>query len=265
MISIIIPTLNEANTLPLALGSIRDQGLSDVEVLVVDSSSTDGTQDISVKFGARVLDYPGKPLGARKHGLMNSTGEFVLLMDADQVLQPGSLLRALGAIKDSDMIVLEERSYRADNWVQSSLDNQKRFMHQRAKKANGVGLHIYPRFFRREILERAYALIPEELLPKVFVYDDSLLYSKLRSQSSSIGMIPDAMLHIEEKNAFQLIRHSLHLGRNAKAMDSMVTRSSFHQTKSLFEMFTDAAKHRYLLMSLLKESSFQFGFRFGKW
>jgi glycosyltransferase involved in cell wall biosynthesis len=94
MISIIIPTLNEANTLPLALGSIRDQGLSDVEVLVVDSSSTDGTQDISVKFGARVLDYPGKPLGARKHGLMNSTGEFVLLMDADQVLQPGSLLRA---------------------------------------------------------------------------------------------------------------------------------------------------------------------------
>jgi len=47
-------------------------------------------------------------LGARKHGLMNSSGELVLLMDADQVLQPGSLAKALDAIKDLDMIVLEE-------------------------------------------------------------------------------------------------------------------------------------------------------------
>jgi hypothetical protein len=136
-------------------------------------------------------------------------------------------------------------------------------MHQRAKKANGAGLHIYPRFFRRDVLEGAYAQIPEEMLPKVFVYDDSLLYSKLRLQSSNIGMIPDAMLHIEEKDAFHLIRHSLHFGRNAKVMKSIVARSSFHETKSLFEMFRDAAKHRYLFMSLLKELSFQFGYRFG--
>ncbi len=263
MISIIIPTLNEAKTLPIALESIRDQGLADVEVVVVDSASRDGTQDIAARFGAKVLEYPGKPLGARKHGLMNSSGEFVLLMDADQVLRPGSLLRALEAIKGSDMIVLEERSYRAENWVQRSLDNQKRFMHQRASKANGIGLHIYPRFFRRDVLEKAYALIPEELLPKVFVFDDSLLYSKLRSLSSRTGMIPDAMLHIEERDAFQLIRHNLHFGRNAKAMKSMVTRSSFHQAKPFFEMFRDAAKHRYLLMSMLKELSFQFGYRFG--
>jgi glycosyltransferase involved in cell wall biosynthesis len=263
MISIIIPTLNEAKTLPLAFESINAQGLPNIEVLVVDSSSHDGTREISSKFGAKVLDYPGKPLGARKHGLMNSSGEFVLLMDADQVLQPGALLRALEAIKDEDMIVLEERSYRTENWVQRSLDNQKRFMHQRAMKANGIGLHIYPRFFRRTVLENAYALIPEELLPSIFVFDDSLLYSKLRSISSRVGMIPDAMLHIEEGNAFQLMRHNLRLGRSAKTMKAMVARSSFHQTKSPFEMFLDAAKNRYLLMSLLKELSFQFGYRLG--
>jgi glycosyltransferase involved in cell wall biosynthesis len=263
MISIIIPTLNEAKTLPLALESIKAQNLPDVEVLVVDSASRDGTREISSKFGAKLLDYPGKPLGARKHGLMNSAGEFVLLMDADQVLQPGALSRALAAIKDRDMIVLEERSYRIENWVQRSLDNQKRFMHQRAMKANGIGLHIYPRFFRRAILEKAYALIPEELLPSIFVFDDSLLYSKLRSISSGVGMIPDAMLHIEEKDSFHLIRHNLRLGRSAKVMKTLVTRSSFHQTKSSFEMFLDAAKNRYLLMSLLKELSFQFGYRFG--
>ncbi len=263
MISIIIPTLNEARTLPLALQSIRAQGLPDIEVVVVDSSSNDGTREISLEFGAKLLDYPGKPLGARRHGLMSSSGEFVLLMDADQVLQPGSLSKALEAIEDRDMIVLEERSYRTENWVQRSLDNQKRFMHQRAMRANGMGLHIYPRFFRRAVLVDAYSLIPEELLPQVFVFDDSLLYSKLRTISSRVGMIPDAMLHIEEKNAFQLIRHSLRLGRSAKAMKTAVARSSFHQTKSPFEMFMDATRHRYLLMSLLKELSFQFGYRFG--
>jgi len=135
-------------------------------------------------------------------------------------------------------------------------------MHQLAKQGNGVGLHIYPRFFRRDILERAYALIPEELLPKVFVFDDSLLFSKLRSLSSRIGMIPDAILHIEERGVFRLVRHNLHFGRSAKAMESLIERSSFHRTKSSFEMFRDAVQHRYLLMSLLKELSFQFGYRF---
>jgi glycosyltransferase involved in cell wall biosynthesis len=263
MISIIIPTLNEANTLPIALKSIKDQNLSDVEVIVVDSASRDGTQDIALKFEAKVLEYPGKPLGARKHGLMNSSGEFVLLMDADQILRSGSLFRALEAIKGSDMIVLEERSYRPDNWVQRSLDSQKCFIQKQAGNADGIGLHIYPRFFKRDVLEKAYALIPEELLPKVFAFDDSLLYSKLRSLSSMTGTIPDAIFHIEERNAFHLITHNLRFGRNAKVMKSMIARSSFYQAKPFFEMFRDAVKHRYLLTSLLKELSYQFGYRFG--
>lgn len=263
MLSIIIPTLNETDTLPIALKSIRDQNISDVEVVVVDSDSHDGTQDIAAKFQAKVLEYPGKPLGARKHGLVNSSGESVLFMDADQVLRPGSLLRALDAIKGSDMLVLEERSYRLDNWIQRALDNQKRFFNHESIKAGGIGLHLYPRFFKRDVLEKAYALIPEELLPTMFAFDDSLLLSKLRSLSSKTGMIPDAILHIEERDAFQLIRHNLHFGRNARAMKSVMAWSSFYRTKPFFETFRDAVQHRYLLMSLLKEMSFQFGYRFG--
>lgn len=264
LISIIIPTLNEAETLPLALRSIQAQDVPGIEVVVVDSDSQDGTRGIAAEFGAKILDYPGKPLGARKHGLMSTNGEFVLLMDADQVLRPGSLAKALRSIQGSDMLVLEERSYRVDNWVQRSLDNQKRFMHRRAREGGGSGLHIYPRFFRRAILEQAYAQIPEEILPRIFAFDDSLLNSKLRARSSRIGIVPDAILHIEEKDALQLIKHHLTQGRSAKALRPLVERSSFHQSASPVEMLRDAAKNRYLLMSLIKEASFQFGYRFGR-
>gem|GEM_PF-5440860 len=88
-------------------------------------------------------------------------------------------------------------------------------------------------------------------------------------QQAALHIIQDGndfryhILYIEERGAFLLIRHNLHFGRNVKVMKSMIARSSFQQAKPFFETFWDAVKHRYLLMYLLKELSYQFGYRFG--
>lgn len=87
-ISLIIPARNEEKRIEKLLKSIpKEEILS--EVLVVDDNSTDKTEEISRKYGARVLKikdfYPekeGKSIACYV-GAINSKGEFLLFVDAD--------------------------------------------------------------------------------------------------------------------------------------------------------------------------------------
>lgn len=76
---------NEAAFLEGCLASIA--GLVD-EIVVVDTGSTDGTQGIAARFGARVLDLPWRDdfSFARNAGLDAATGEWLLYIDADERL-----------------------------------------------------------------------------------------------------------------------------------------------------------------------------------
>jgi glycosyltransferase involved in cell wall biosynthesis len=85
-LSVIIITKNEAQDLPRALESVA---FAD-EVIVLDSGSTDGTQEIAHRRGARVFetdDWPG--FGPQKNrALEKTTQDWVLSLDADEWLEP---------------------------------------------------------------------------------------------------------------------------------------------------------------------------------
>ncbi len=82
MISAVLITLNEARNLGRCLASLR--GVAD-EVIVVDSGSTDGTQEMARSLGARVVDQPWLGYGPQKNaGHDLAAGEYVLSIDADE-------------------------------------------------------------------------------------------------------------------------------------------------------------------------------------
>ena len=54
-------------------------------------------------MGAQVIDYNAKLLGARYIGAKESKGKYILLLDADQILKPDAIERALVKIKNLDM------------------------------------------------------------------------------------------------------------------------------------------------------------------
>ncbi len=76
---------NEEKHLVKCLRSVRD--VVD-EMIIVDTGSTDKTNDIAKVFGAKVFDFPwtGDFSAARNHSLEQATGDWILVLDADEVI-----------------------------------------------------------------------------------------------------------------------------------------------------------------------------------
>lgn len=103
-ISIVIPTLNEADNIGILLKSVRNEIKSyDYEILVVDGGangrSTDGTVKIAKGFGARVIyDDKGKGSALIK-GFKNAHGDIIISMDADLSHRPKELKLLISGIE----------------------------------------------------------------------------------------------------------------------------------------------------------------------
>ena len=87
-VSIVMPCLNEAQTLQRCIGQARQAleaaGMASPEVIVADNGSTDGSIDIAQASGARVVSVPVRGYGAALHaGIMHASSEWVLFADAD--------------------------------------------------------------------------------------------------------------------------------------------------------------------------------------
>ncbi|MEY4723142.1 MAG: hypothetical protein RLZZ324_655 [Candidatus Parcubacteria bacterium] len=85
MLSIVIPTYNEEESLPFLLRSLQGQTYKDFEVIVADASSADKTREIAAEFGARVVQG-GKVARGRNAGAEAAKGENILFLDADVIL-----------------------------------------------------------------------------------------------------------------------------------------------------------------------------------
>ena len=105
-VSVVIPCFNYARFLPAAVGSVVGQRGVDVEVMVIDDCSADDTSDVAaalaasdprieVRSHARNLGH----IATFNEGLAAATGEYVVILSADDLLTPGSLARATALLE----------------------------------------------------------------------------------------------------------------------------------------------------------------------
>ncbi len=106
-ISVIIPTLNAAKDLPIALKSLYGQTESAMEILVIDAGSTDETLAVAAQSqcSLRVLQSePGRGIQIA-FGVSEAKGDWVVILHSDSVLNATSLETLRKAI-DSDIQIL---------------------------------------------------------------------------------------------------------------------------------------------------------------
>ena len=105
-LSVVMIAMNEAANLPRALASLRlltqiDPEIA-LEIVVVDSGSTDSTPEIARQLGARVFAEPWKGYAAQKNSAIDqASGEWILSLDADEELSP-ELAREIAALLAGD-------------------------------------------------------------------------------------------------------------------------------------------------------------------
>ena len=111
MISVVIPSYNRAGVLPMAINSVLGQTYRDIELILVDDGSTDGTEDLirSIKDGRLryiKLERNGGACRARNIGIDAAKGEYIAFQDSDDRWHSGKLERQLRFLQEAgvDMV-----------------------------------------------------------------------------------------------------------------------------------------------------------------
>lgn len=112
-LTILMPCLNEAETIASCISKAQRflsaeniQG----EILIADNGSTDGSRDIAISHGARVISVPTKGYGAvLKSGIAAAQGKFVIMGDADDSYDFFSLSPFIAKLREGYDLVMGNR------------------------------------------------------------------------------------------------------------------------------------------------------------
>lgn len=108
-VSVVMPCLNEADTLETcirkALGAFASSGIAG-EVIVADNGSTDGSQEIATRAGARVVPVKWRGYGnALMGGIAAARGKYIIMGDADDSYDFGEVPRIVERLREGNQLV----------------------------------------------------------------------------------------------------------------------------------------------------------------
>lgn len=127
MISVIIPSYNQQEYLADCIESVLDQILVPNEIIVIDDGSTDSSLEIARKYPVKVISQVNKGLAsARNTGIMNAKNDWILPLDADDILLDGAIERLTRFIHqnpEADIIAPSFREFGVRNQAIVLMDN----------------------------------------------------------------------------------------------------------------------------------------------
>lgn len=224
LVSVIIPTRNSEGTIERCLLSLHGQSHKNLEIIVVDNYSTDGTREIAKKYGVEVC-LKGPERGAQiNFGAEKARGKYLYRIDADFVLQSNVIEEAVEKCErlGYDAIIIHNTS---DPSVSFWARIRKA---ERDYYRNGE-LNVAARFWSKEAFE-AIQGFDENLVAG----DDYDLHNRLVAKGFKIGRIEAGEIHIgEPKTLAEVARKHIYYGRTIKRFIKKDLRKSIQQLSPL--------------------------------
>ena len=191
--SILIPVYNQADTLEETLKSALAQTVP-CEIIVVNDGSTDNTRFILDEYAdkVKVVTQTNRGLpSARNTGIMNATGDYVLPLDSDDVLEPNCVERLLQVAKDTGADVVAP-SFRTFGLQEQNVMLQMRPTLDDFRQGNKVG---YCALVRRSALLDVGGYSPR----MVWGFEDYALWVNLLSRGKTLVTVPEYLWRYRTK------------------------------------------------------------------
>ena len=198
-ISVVVPMYNVEEYLAACLDSILAQQVDDLEVVMVDDGSKDGTAAIAAAYAERdprfrLIQQPNAGLSAaRNTGIEVVTGEFLSFVDSDDMLTPAAYSLLLGALEKTGSDFATGNVQRFTRWG----SQQSRFV-ANAFKRTRLETHVtrfrplladrtaWNKLFRREFWEKHHFRFPEGR-----VHEDIPVILPAHVKAKSVDVISD--------------------------------------------------------------------------
>ena len=193
-LSVVITTRNEEANIANCISSF-DGRRDDVEVIVVDNSSTDRTKEIAASLGAKVMDKGPERSAQRNLGWRTAAAEWVIILDADMTLPSETL---------DEIISIASTPYAADSpqayWI--------------PEVRTGSGIRTKARNFERSFYDGtaidALRLFRKSVREKTGGYDESLIAGgedweldiRILATGASAAVLGNHLIHNEKSLSF---------------------------------------------------------------
>jgi len=196
-ISIITVTYNSAQTLQETINSVLSQSYLDIEYIIVDGKSTDGTLDIikahEPKFDGRIKWISEPDIGlydAMNKGIKMATGNIIGLINSDDVFAtPDSIEKIMSVFNDNDV-----DSVYADLDYVSQNNTDKIIRHWKSGKRQSFtkGWHpAHPTFYVKKNIYQQYGMFN---LTYKFAADFELMLRFVEKYNISILYLPETLI-----------------------------------------------------------------------
>ena len=217
-ISVIIPAFNVEKYLSRCLDSVIGQSFEDMEIIVVNDGSTDGTKAILEDYASRdsrirIIDHPGNKgtLWTRKTGVEASSCDYITFVDSDDVLKPyGCDQMYEAAVANDADLVIAGYEYCFFNGIRHAIRGKLKYGNSshgvaKAMLENEVRRYNWAKLYDR----RLFTDHPIEYLENFNLGEDQYLCFQIAKSVRNAVVIPDLVYEYYEN--FESLTHGYSL------------------------------------------------------
>ncbi|GGQ55858.1 hypothetical protein GCM10010145_27250 [Streptomyces ruber] len=228
-ISVVVIVYNDADRLPTAVRSVLGQTLRNVEVVIADDCSTDGSYDVARALAAssdrvRTVRLPENSGGCgepRNQGVAVARGRYVMFLDSDDTLEPDACRNMLDAAErtGADLVSglclrvhTDNRHGKTARWYP--------WLYERTRTLDSItelpDLMVYDTLSTNKCYRREFLLDEGLTFPRGIHYEDLLFSAEAYLAAARITLIPHTVYHwnVVEKAEEKSISNRRHEIRN---------------------------------------------------
>lgn len=250
-VSIIMPVFNAENYIEKSLESLLNQTLEDIEIIIVNDGSKDGSKEIIKKYEEQYKDkikYLEKENGgaadARNYAIPYATGEYIAFLDSDDYAEPYMYEKMYNKAKEENSSIVECDFY----WEYP----HKKKLDTGTIYANKKEMLLYARVIPwNKMIKRMVLQSNKIYFPKGLRYEDVEFTYKLIPYCDKVSFIKEPLVHYVQRKSSVSYEYNEKTRDIFSVLDNVLNYYKSNQIYDEYKMELEYIYARYLLCSSL--------------